>query len=207
MSSFYFVADGRIAATGRMAVIAAAEKAHGRNLGPDFLDRATAAQMAAVGIYGETLIGHGDTNGAIFTRAVAGDPVWDADTGRVIRRVTVEDSPLSEAKATLKVLLADARWRHETGGIAFQGQRIATDRQSQGKIAALSAHARSLRGTVTAHWKTASGAFLALDRGGVLALGRAVSVHVQACYDWEAARVATIERASNVAALRAVDIA
>lgn len=80
---------------------------------------------------------------------------------------------------------AQKRYAIETGGITFAGGRVATDRESQAMINGAFNLAKDDPAT-TIKFKSGAG-FATLTAEQVIALGRAVAAHVQACFAAEAA--------------------
>lgn len=115
--------------------------------------------------------------------------------------------PMVEQEAPpidLAAYAADARWRKETGGITVGGHQIDTSRESQGLINGAFNLAQDDPETVIM-FKTAGG-FVTLDAATVIAIGRAVGKHVQACFAREAEVLAAIT-ASAVATTDEIDAA
>lgn len=87
-------------------------------------------------------------------------------------------------KADLLALLADLRWRKETGGITVGGMFVATDDRSklllQGARTAADADPDHVEG-----WKTSNGEWVDLDASTIIALSNAVRSHVSACFALE----------------------
>lgn len=119
--------------------------------------------------------------------------------------VTVIDPrTLEEAKAERLELLAERRWRAETGGTTFAALPVATDDRSQAKIMGARLAANADPGYVV-KWKTAAG-FVDLNAPAIVALSDAVRAHVQSCFDREAELTADIEAAATREAVDAIDI-
>lgn len=119
---------------------------------------------------------------------------------------TVTDTrTLAEAKAERLALLAERRWRAETGGVVIGGTLLPTDEKSEVKItgARLAAEANP---AYTVRWKVAPGQFVTFDATAVIALSNTVRAHIQACFDNEDAISALINAAETNDAVDAVDI-
>ncbi|AVA22176.1 MULTISPECIES: DUF4376 domain-containing protein [unclassified Rhizobium] len=84
------------------------------------------------------------------------------------------------APVDLYVYAATKRYAIETGGIVFNGTKIATDRQSQALITGAYAYVQA-NPTVTVNFKTANG-FVILTVEQVTAIANAVGAHVQASF-------------------------
>lgn len=111
--------------------------------------------------------------------------------------ITVEDVPDPEPEPpTLEDLLdylGRKRVAVEEGGIVLNGMAVATDRAvSQVKIAGAWAKANADPTFSISNWKVSPGVFVPLDNATILAVGDAVTAHVQACFDKEAELAAEI---------------
>ena len=96
-------------------------------------------------------------------------------------------------KTALKAYAAARRYAIETGGTTVGGIAIDTTRESQGKLTAAWAKAKSDPAFQINNWKTSQGAFVTLNNATIIVLGDAVLAHVQACFDAEAAAFAGID--------------
>ena len=112
---------------------------------------------------------------------------------------------MSAARNAMLDALADLRWRHETGGTVVGGTPIKTDAASTGKITAAYVQAKADAG-FTVNWKVATGFFATLDAATIIAIGDAVTAHVQACFDNEMALTTQIMMAADLSALMAIDL-
>ena len=129
----------------------------------------------------------------------------DPARGRVVRTWDVEPIPLDEVKAARKDALAALRWERECGGITLaDGSIIATDDRSKtllnGKYRTAEKYPDRLH-----RWKGPVGE-ITLTSAQVIAIGDAVSDHVQACFDRELDLIAEIDAAPDAAAALAVDL-
>jgi len=116
-------------------------------------------------------------------------PVYDGAQVNVTRTWTAPPPP------TVAELLAHAaakRYAVETGGVVLNGAPIATDRESKATITGAYVLAVQNPSYAIANWKVAPSTFITLDNATIIAIGTAVSGHVQACYDTEAALAAQI---------------
>lgn len=86
----------------------------------------------------------------------------------------------------LKGYAANARYQKEIAGIVVDGIPIATDRDGQTRIMAAQMLATFSDPKTIFHWKKADGSFAALTPLQVIAIGKAVVTHVQACFAAEA---------------------
>lgn len=119
---------------------------------------------------------------------------------------TVTDTrTLDEAKAERLALLAERRWRAETGGVVIGGVLLPTDETMQLKItgARLAAEADP---SYTVRWKVGPGAFVTFDAPTVIGLSNTVRAHIQACFDNEDAISSLIDAATSNDGADAVDI-
>jgi hypothetical protein len=114
-------------------------------------------------------------------------------------RVTNEQPPtpptLEEVKAAKKAEIADARWRHETGGVTVNDMTVATDRESQALITGAALQA-TIDTEYSCQWKTAEG-FVTLTAAMILAVAQAVRRHVQDSFDREADLAGQIDAATT----------
>jgi hypothetical protein len=85
----------------------------------------------------------------------------------------------------VKANISSVRYDAETAGITVNGMFIDTGRDSQALItgAALSAF---MDDTYACNWKTPDG-FVEIDAPTLISVSKAVRIHVQACFDREAA--------------------
>jgi hypothetical protein len=111
-----------------------------------------------------------------------------------------------EAQRQLKLsALAAQRWTIETGGITFAGLPIKTDEDTQRKITG--AYVQATRNpSMTVKWKVAPATFMTLDADTIIAIGDAVTAHIQSAFDHESDLIDAIMSATNWSELQAVDI-
>lgn len=94
---------------------------------------------------------------------------------------------LDVALANAFRLLADRAWRAEVGGMTFNGAPIPTDREvTQPRAISVGIAAQNDPALTVTNWKLAPGVFLTLDNAKLVALGKAMSAHVQGRFDREA---------------------
>lgn len=94
--------------------------------------------------------------------------------------------PVPPSQSELLQYAADKRYTVETGGCAFGGSIIATDRDSQTKITGAYAKAMANGSFLIRDWKLAPGVYLDLiDANTIIAIGDTVTEHVQACFTTE----------------------
>lgn len=134
----------------------------------------------------------------------------DPERNRIVRRWHVEPIPLAELKAARKAVATAKRYEVETGGILMAGTVIRTDRESQGLINGAYGLARDmLAGGVPAapiDFKGADG-WAEIPPSVMVDIGRAVGLHVQACFRAERQLHEAIDAAEDAAAVLGVDIA
>lgn len=121
-----------------------------------------------------------------------------------------EDMPLSVAKAALKERVAAKRWQIETSGFSFtptggSAVTILTDRDSQSKFAGLFNLAGLAADDFTVAWKHSSG-FVVLSKSDAIRMTVEAGQHIQGAFGREATLSASIENASSLTALSAIDI-
>lgn len=167
-------------------------------------------------------------NEVVMLSAVAFDPVpagfsafeteeWPdpgllrAEDGSFFQKPAPVPSVASALAARLDELAA-LRWQKEEAGTTAGGAPIPTDRITQAKLTAVYVRASS-DPDYEVHWKSGPGEFVTLDATQIIAIGDAVTAHVQACFDREMELSAELVSASNAgnadakrAAIAAVDI-
>ncbi len=142
------------------------------------------------------------------TQTLAPNPVgqWTLTATTAEKTHTVTDIPLASLHAAKLAALAERRWQAETGGIVIGAVPIKTDRESVSKLTAAYIKAKEAPDFVISNWKVTEGVFVTLDAATLIAIGDAVTAHVQACFDREAALSAQILAAADTAALAAIDV-
>lgn len=116
----------------------------------------------------------------------------------------VEEPELDDVKVALRDEVADRRWRHETGGVTVAGIAVATDDRS--KLLLNGKYRTAEKNPAMLHrWKSPAGEVV-LTSAEVIALGDAVSAHVQACFDRELDLVTAIDAAVTLADALAIDL-
>lgn len=98
-----------------------------------------------------------------------------------------------------RAAIAAERYKHEVAGILVGGVKIDTDDRSKLLINGSVVEAM-LNPDYVLQWKTPEG-FVPLTADQVIAIGRAVRAHVQACFDREAELLAALERGDYTEAL------
>ncbi|MGY3130125.1 hypothetical protein ACVWZM_000807 [Bradyrhizobium sp. USDA 4501] len=123
-------------------------------------------------------------------------PLWDGEKFTIpdeFEKVAMDIYNLGFAQTGPELLAfaAYAREVKETSGIIFHGLHIATDPDSQTRLAA--AHLVALNDpTFKTQWKTMDGKFVLLDAAKIIELATVVSKFVAKCFDAEAAINASI---------------
>lgn len=118
---------------------------------------------------------------------------------------TLVAARLADQKAQKLAALAARRWQAETGGIVFMGMSIKTDEDTQRKITGAYVQADK-NPSFTAKWKMDAGVFVTLDAATIIAIGDAVTGHIQTCFDKEGDLSDLILAAADDAALDAIEI-
>lgn len=137
--------------------------------------------------------------------------IVDMATGEITQvpltpeEIAARTPTLAQARADKLAALAERRWQAETGGTLVGGMPVKTDASSTAKITAAYVQA-SANPNFAVNWKVDTAMFVTLDAATVIAIGDAVTAHVQACFDNEMALATAIMLAPDVAALDAIDI-
>ena len=109
--------------------------------------------------------------------------VMDAATGKITQQA-VAPRALEEIRDALFAALSNRRWQAETAGIVVGGAPIRTDRESQSVLT--SAYVQAMGNPdFSVRWKIGQGQFVTLNAATIIAIGDAVTAHVQACFDHE----------------------
>jgi hypothetical protein len=163
-------------------------------------------ELVAMG-YGRKVIDIEPDHDPVTQRIVANPcELWPIDATTATKTYRVEDIPIGELKTLFLAAVAEKRWEVETAGVVIGGIRIKTDRESAAKLTAAYVKADRDPGYAIANWKVADGTFVTLSAAAILAAGDAVSAHVQACFDREAALSVEILASTDVELLSDIDI-
>lgn len=108
-------------------------------------------------------------------------------------------------KQSVRDSLAARRYVAEVSGTTYGGMNIETDETTQGKILG-AVVAAMLDPAYTVLWKLSDDTFVTLDAAQITAIAQAVRMHVQSCFDHEAALSALIDAATSMTDLYSVDI-
>lgn len=138
------------------------------------------------------------------------DPNWEREVfsfstneaGLTTYSVTRVPGDLGAALAVARRKLAYRRWQAEVGGMVWNAHAVPTDDRTQGKLTSANMKAESNPDYVIPNWKFGDGVYQRLDRATVIALGDALTAHVQACFDREAAIDAALALAGDAYAVR-----
>lgn len=126
-----------------------------------------------------------------------GDDSWQAT-------YSVLPVDLDVALASAFRILADRAWRAEVGGMMFNGAPIPTDREvTQPRAISVGIAAQNDPDLTVTNWKLAPGVFLTLDNARLIELGKAMSAHVQARFDREAAITKLLQAKKKTESIRA----
>lgn len=137
---------------------------------------------------------------------VLGQAVITVDGDVALATYSATDKPLSEAKAAKLEALAKRRWEVECGGITMpDGSIIATDDRSKTLLNGKYRTAEKFPDRLH-RWKGSGGEEITLTSAQVIAIGDAVSDHVQACFDRELDLIAEIGGATTTVDVRGIDI-
>jgi len=112
----------------------------------------------------------------------------EAGPGGVPREVA---SFVPDKRQALRAAVTAKRWEVETGGIVVGGVPIRTGADDQARITSVIATA-GFAGVTTVRFKNAGDEFVELSIAEVQGIAAAIGLHVQACFDAEAAHYAAI---------------
>ena len=96
------------------------------------------------------------------------------------------------SKDDLLLYAAGVRFTKETGGYAYDGHLISTDRDSQSKIGNVALAATVTGSAFSSDWKCSDGSFFTLTQATAIAMATAVMTFVSACFSTEGALVGEI---------------
>ncbi|MGZ9718806.1 DUF4376 domain-containing protein [Rhizobium miluonense] len=96
------------------------------------------------------------------------------------------------SKDDLLSYAAGVRFTKETGGYAYDGHLISTDRDSQSKIGNVALAATIKGQSFSTQWKCSDGAFVTLTQETAVAMATAVMTFISACFATEGAVAAEI---------------
>jgi hypothetical protein len=104
---------------------------------------------------------------------------------------------LAGAKEAKLAELAEARWNEEVGGLAVNGVTVLTDDRSKALLTGAVDKARN-DPKFTTTWKSSGGIWVTLDAKTIIAIGEAVSAHVQSCFSKECALASKVLVCSTI---------
>lgn len=109
---------------------------------------------------------------------------------------------LDEVKAAKMADLAALRYAAEIAGVMVNGARVRTDRESQAMLTGAALQALD-DPEYTCKWKTEDG-FIDLAAEQIKIVAKRVRVHVQSCFDREAALTTQVEAAETIEDVEAI---
>lgn len=120
---------------------------------------------------------------------------YDPATGDFVPYVPPAPT-LEQLKERKRAEIAAARYEAETAGITVNGISVATDRDSQALLTA-AAFSAFMDSSYTVEWKMTDGTFATLTAEQIIAIGRAVSAHVESCFSRERNLYALVDAAQT----------
>lgn len=112
---------------------------------------------------------------------------------------------MSARKGAVLAALSALRYEKEVAGIRFGGVFIPTDRQTCSILTGAYVQAVG-NPNFAIKFKSPDGTFTPINAGQIIAVGNAVTAHVQACFDQESVLSAAIHACFNQAELTAINI-
>jgi hypothetical protein len=100
--------------------------------------------------------------------------------------------PVENIRQEQKQLIAEQRYKVETGGITVEGVAVNTERDVRTLVFEAAWNATS-DPTFTYNWKIPGGIFITLSSEQVINIGKAVAAHIQSCFDQEAVLCAAVD--------------
>lgn len=144
---------------------------------------------------------------SVTAEQVAEEAPPDLVNGTWQQAWTVRDrtaDELAAAKRAALGALAALRYEKETAGITFGGVLIPTDRQTCSILTGAYVQAAG-NSAFAIRFKSPDGTFTPINAAQILAVGDAVTAHVQACFARESDLADAINAAQDFAALAAID--
>lgn len=121
-----------------------------------------------------------------------------------------EPGPLERVLWVNQALALDAararRWQAEISGTVAGGIKLRTDERSQGRVAGLATTVMADPDADSVDFEAQPGVWVAVDRDTAIAIGKAVSAHVQACFTNCKSLHEQIQAAQTLDELNGVDI-
>jgi len=131
-------------------------------------------------------------------------PFWDYSTDTAVGTFEVKDTPIELVAATLKVRIADVRYKEEILGtkVTIQGVEVSVDTDRTGKLVYLQ-QLNSMGDADTVVWKFKE-QWLTLSKSDVQAIVNSVQLHIQDCFTREYQKSQAIDAATTLAELDAI---
>lgn len=117
-----------------------------------------------------------------FVQYNAVHPETDAEFIKVFLTEETENNALEVLKTEMKDAARQIRWEVETGGISFNGISLRTDEQSQVRVGNLISTVLADPDSLEFDFESQPGVWVTISRDEAVAIGKAVSHHVQACF-------------------------
>ena len=133
-------------------------------------------------------------------------PIWDLSGDVAIANYDVVDTPIEFAKANLKALAADERWKKEQSGtkINIQSTEVSLDTSREGRDIFVQKYS-IMSDTDTVNWKFPEG-WLTLTKAELGLIVSTGATYIQSCFDWEKNISDQIDTATTKQALLAIEI-
>lgn len=124
-------------------------------------------------------------------------------TRYVVKPDELDEDGLNAQRDLKLAALAAKRWEVETGGIVIGGMPVKTDEDTQRKI--VGAYVQATRNpSMTVRWKVGPATFVTLDANTIIAIGDAVTAHIQAAFGRESELADAAVQATSWAELAAI---
>lgn len=118
----------------------------------------------------------------LYVQYNAVHPETDADVFKPFRTTETEENMLKVLQTELKDAARQIRWEVETGGVSFNGISLRTDDQSQARVGNLISTVLADPDSHEFDFESQPGVWITITREEAVAIGKAVSQHVQACF-------------------------
>jgi len=117
-----------------------------------------------------------------FVQYNAVHPETDAEFLKVFITEETENNALKVLKTELKDAVRQIRWEVETSGVSVNGMDLRTDSNSQSRIGNLVTGVLADETSQEFDFESQPGVWTTVSRETAIAIGKAVSKHVQACF-------------------------
>lgn len=117
-----------------------------------------------------------------FVQYNAVHPETDAEFIKVFLTEETKNNTLEVLKAEMKDAARQIRWEVETGGITFNGISLRTDERSQVRVGNLISTVLADPDSQEFDFESQPGVWVTISREEAMAIGKAVSQHVQECF-------------------------